>query len=503
MHARPNRILNAAQVRARDRQAIQVHGLDGYTLMCRAGDAVVEEVQARWPDVRRLVVVCGGGNNAGDGLVIGRLAHVSGYLVHLICLAPTASLSGDAAIAHTAFVAAGGEVLSLEALSPALARAHLVIDAIFGTGLSRPVSGEYAQAVQAVNAAPAPVLAVDIPSGISADSGQVLGDAVRAQVTVSFVGLKIGCYLAAGPAHCGHIVFDDLGTGELLGPEQSFVARRLHKGVLRTTLPPRARDAHKGMHGHVLLIGGGEGMSGAIRLAAEAALRAGAGLVTVATSPGNVAIVAASGPEWMTVGVQNDAALAPLLARASVVAIGPGLGRGAWAQRVFATAIASGLPLVIDADGLNLLAQQSPAVRRGSVQDAPWIITPHPGEAATLLGLSSAQDVQQARLERVQALAARYRAVAVLKGAGTLVASEGQPVWLCDRGNPGMGAAGMGDVLTGVIAAIAGQCGNAHDAARSGVLVHALSGDEAALNGERGLMARDLMGPIRRWVNPD
>ncbi len=503
MHARPNRILNAAQVRARDRQVIEVHGLDGYTLMCRAGDAVVTQIQARWPRARRLVVVCGGGNNAGDGLVIGRLAHVSGYRVELVCLAPLDALAGDAATAYTEFLAAGGEVLALASLPAVLARAHLVIDAIFGTGLSREVSGEYAQAVRAVNAATAPVLAVDMPSGISADTGQVLGEAVRAQATVTFVGLKIGCYLGAGPAHCGDIVFDDLGTRQLLGPEPQFVARRLHKGVLRQTLPPRARDAHKGMHGHVLLIGGGEGMSGAIQLSAEAALRAGAGLVTVATAPANAAVVAAAGAEWMTAGVADAQALAPLLARASVVAIGPGLGQTPWARALLDAAVASGLPMVIDADALNLLSLKDPQALRRSAQSAPWIITPHPGEAASLLGLASAAQVQQARLAQAQALAERYHAVAVLKGAGSLVAAAGAPVWLCDRGNPGMAAAGMGDVLTGVIAAIAGQCGNAHDAARAGVLVHALSGDEAAADGERGLMARDLMAPIRRWVNPD
>jgi ADP-dependent NAD(P)H-hydrate dehydratase / NAD(P)H-hydrate epimerase len=262
-------------------------------------------------------------------------------------------------------------------------------------------------------------------------------------------------------------------------------------------LPRRARDAHKGHFGHVLVVGGDEGMGGAVRLAAEAALRAGAGLVSVATRPAHVGAILAARPELMCHGVNGAEALHAPLARASVLAIGPGLGRSPWARELLAAALESGLPCVLDADALNILseAQTPPCSDR-------WVLTPHPGEAGRLLG-SDAAAIETDRPAAIRALHARYGGVVVLKGAGTLVCGAGASLWLCDRGNPGMASGGMGDVLTGVIAGIAAQLGDLERAACAGVLVHALAADDAARGGgERGLVAGDLLAALRVWMNP-
>jgi ADP-dependent NAD(P)H-hydrate dehydratase / NAD(P)H-hydrate epimerase len=347
--------------------------------------------------------------------------------------------------------------------------------------------------IAAANACGRPVVAVDIPSGLHADTGAVLGDAVRAGLTVTFVGRKLGFYAGEGLDRTGRVLLDDLAV-----PSEAFdgtipVARLIGEDTIARALPRRARTSHKGSHGHVLVIGGGPGMPGAARLAGEAALRAGAGLVTLAVHPDNVGIVAAR-PELMCTAAASAADLKSVLERATVVAVGPGLGQGAWAGAMLESAIASGLPVIVDADALNLLA----AAPRASDH---WVLTPHPGEAARLLGTTSAA-VQADRLGTASELQARYGGVAVLKGAGTIVHPPGGPSWICDRGNPGMATGGMGDVLTGVIAGIAAQHGDLGLAARAGVLVHAQAGDLAARAGERGMLASDVLRQVRACVNP-
>jgi NAD(P)H-hydrate epimerase len=262
-------------------------------------------------------------------------------------------------------------------------------------------------------------------------------------------------------------------------------------------LPRRARESHKGSHGRVLIIGGGAGMPGALRLAGEAALRVGAGLVTVAGAPENLVPVTATRPELIYLPVSGSSNLEEAIGACDVLAIGPGLGTGDWARRVWAQVrSAAGIVAVVDADALNLLAA-SPAEL-----PSDWIITPHPGEAARLLGVDT-RAIQADRLGSARELHSRYGAVAVLKGAGTLVASGDEPeLAICDRGNPGMATAGMGDVLTGTIAGLRAQCEDSAVAARIGVLVHALAGDSAAQGGQRGLVASDVIAELRGWVNP-
>jgi len=489
MSALPIPLYTAAQVRELDRRAIEAHGIPGAELMERAGAAVLETLRVRYPRARRLAIACGPGNNGGDGYVVARRARAAGLEATVLVLgrAPT---TGDAAVMRRRAESAR---IACRPFAPALLEgADLVVDALLGTGLQRAVEGEWRAAIEAINACGLPVVAVDVPSGLDADTGAVMGAAVRARATVSFIGLKAGLFTGDGPDHAGEILFDDLGAPAAIYEHLTAAARRLVPERLRALVRPRLRNAHKGSFGHVLVVGGGPGMAGAARLCGEAALRAGAGLVTAAVHPANVATVNAARPEMLAFGVRGAKELAPLLARASVVALGPGLGRDAWARGVWRAALAARLPLVVDADALNLLAED-PVRREG------WILTPHPGEAGRLLERSGAE-VQRDRFAAVRALHGRFGGVCLLKGAGTLIAGA-EGVWLCDRGNPGMASGGTGDVLTGVIAALRAHGLAALDAARLGAWVHAAAGDDAAAEGEAGLIASDLYPYIRRRLN--
>jgi len=491
MSGLPERLYAAAGVRELDRRTIEDFGVPGYQLMCRAGAAAVEALRRRWPE-RSVVVLCGAGNNAGDGYVIARLMREAGCQPRVIALVDPERLRGDALRAAEDFIAGGGTIERWSGL-PDSAGA-VFVDALLGTGLDRDVGGVFAEAVAAINAAPAPVLAVDIPSGLNADTGATMGIAVEADLTVTFVGMKAGMLTARGPALCGDIVFDDLRMPAEAAQGVALKARRITARQIESCLPPRPADAHKGNSGHVLVIGGGAGMPGAARLAGEAALRAGAGLVSVATRPAHVPVIASGRPELICDGVNEAGDLLPMFERATVVALGPGLGHGDWASAMAAAALGSGLPLVVDADGLNLLAE-SPQRRDD------WVLTPHPGEAARLLGLDT-RTVQQDRFASVARLAERYGGTIVLKGAGSLVQTADDTPWLCSAGNPGMAVAGMGDALTGIIAALAAQCLDLELAARCGVWIHARAGDIAAGTRPRGLLASDLFAAIRGLVNP-
>ena len=487
----PSHLYLAADVRELDRLASEEKQVPGYTLMVRAGQKLLATVDQYFPDAKHLVVLCGAGNNAGDGYVLARTARARGMTVDVIALSDPARLKGDAALACATFREAGG--VTLEWSGKRLEQADLIVDAIVGIGLNRPLDGDAATIVSAVNRSRVPVLAVDIPTGLQADTGEMLGDVVRATVTATFLGLKLGLFQGSGPSCAGHVEFDDLGVGLSLTDRVKPAAQRISRLGLRRTLPRRARAAHKGSFGHVLVVGGGVGMPGAARLAGEAALRAGAGRVTVATAPENVAAIVTGRPELMVHGVAEPSQIGALLASADVVAIGPGLGRDGWAQGLLRSVEASGLPTVLDADALNLIAL-NPRVRRDV------ILTPHPGEAATLLGTDVAT-IQRDRRAAIAKLCDRYGGVVALKGNGTFVLCKGDIPWLCDKGNPGMATAGMGDVLTGIIAGIAAQCGDLYDAARAGVLAHALAGDKAAQEGERGLCATDVLNQLRSVVN--
>ena len=336
MSAAATAIWTPEAVRELDRTAIREFGIPGYELMKRAATAAFEAGTARWPGVRRWLVLCGSGNNAGDGYLVARLARLAGLDVRVCALSDPERLTGDAATACRDFVAAGGtpEPFSAEALK----WADLVVDAMLGTGLSRDVEGTVLGAIEAVNGSGRAVLALDIPSGLNATTGLPAGNAIRAGMTVTFVGRKLGLHLGEGPAFAGTVVFADLGIPaeaiDRAGLAGTAPLRLFGEDQLRTLLPPRRATAHKGSFGHVLVVGGNHGMSGAVRLAGEGALRAGAGLVSVATRPAHAAHIPLVRPELMCHGVGSATELAPLLARATVVATGPGLGQDDWAREL-------------------------------------------------------------------------------------------------------------------------------------------------------------------------
>jgi len=459
--------------------------------MTRAGAAAVREARERFPDARRWQVICGAGNNGGDGFVVARLAAQDGIVVSVLTLVDPDKLTGDAATAWGDFAAEGGVVMPWA--GEVDGEADLIVDGILGSGLERDVGGAFAEAADAINAHGAPVLALDIPTGLHGDTGRVMGTAVRADMTVTFVGLKPGLFLGDAPAYCGDIRFAGLEIPDSYRDGIEPAYRSIDDTMLARAFAPRPRGAHKGDFGHVLVVGGGEGMPGAVRLAGEAALRSGAGRVSIATHPSHAAILVASRPELMSHAVAESAELEPLLAAADVIAFGPGLGQSDWARDMYTCVAAAELPAVWDADALNLLAAQ-PASAQNRV------ITPHPGEAATLLDSDTAA-IQADRPAALASLVARYGGTVVLKGAGSLVSTDAVP-YVCASGNPGMAAPGMGDVLTGIIAAMMGQGIDVALAAAIGVEAHARAGDRAARAGERGMLASDLMAELRAILNP-
>ncbi len=490
----PAALYTAGQVRALDRQAIERFGIPGAELMQRAGAAAFAVARERWPEARRWCVLCGTGNNGGDGFVIARLAAEAGLEVRVIQLGARARIAGDARLHADRWAALERPWRDFDGGLPR--DADLLVDALLGTGLDRELGGGYRQAVEAINAHAASVLAVDIPTGLHADRGVVLGTAVRAAVTVSFIGLKLGLFTGDGPECCGEVCFDALEVPATIYASQILSARRIDWARGASRLRPRRRTAHKGDFGHVLVAGGDHGFGGAARLAGEAAARVGAGLVSLATRKRHVPAILAARPELMAHAVKGRKGIRHLLSRATVLVLGPGLGRGRWGDVLYHTGIDWPGPQVIDADALNRLAEQPAAPRDDRV------LTPHPGEAARLLGCSTAE-VQADRFAAIEELRARYGGVVVLKGAGTLVLGpENKPPAVCSDGNPGMASGGMGDVLAGVIGGLIAQGWTPQEAAELGVCLHAAAADRAAREGERGLLASDLMPYLRNLVNP-
>lgn len=510
----PYALYRAEQVRALDACAIERFQIPGDILMERAGAALWRLIERDWPGATRITVLAGPGNNGGDGYVVARLALRAGRRVRLVALGDHSRLRGAAAMAAASYVAAGG---AMRAWPDWPEDGDLIVDALLGTGLGRAVDGDMAAAIARANAGRAPVLAVDVPSGLCADTGNILGVAIRASATLSFIGLKQGLFTGDAPDCTGRILFDALDVPAAVYASEVAAARRTDWVKESARIPRRARTAHKGRCGHLLVVGGAPGMSGAARLAGEAALRAGAGLVTIATHPAHAALLNLTRPELMVAAVSSPDQLAPLLERATVIALGPGLGRDEWGQALFDRLMDDGViarcPLVLDADALNLLAEQP--IRRDQ-----WILTPHPGEAARLLDCSTGE-IAQDRFAAVAALQQRFGGVAVLKGAGTLILGAGQSApALCSAGNAGMASGGMGDALTGIIGGLLAQVlgqqrtGGAGDnpsreadldqAATAGVCLHAAAADWAAREGERGLLASDLIQALRRqWRDAD
>lgn len=483
----PLDLYSAQQVRDLDARLIAA-GTPGFELMRRAAHAAWRALRRQWPDAGEITVLAGHGNNAGDGYLIAALALRAGWRVRVLAVGEASRLSGDAASAHGEARSVG---VAIDAWSERAELRGVLVDALLGTGLGGEVREPYASAIGAINASGLPVLAVDIPSGLSADTGQVLGCAVHADLTVTFIGLKLGLFTASGPDQCGELAFDGLDADPALISEDG-VARRLAPASL-ARLAARPKAAHKGQFGHALVIGGDTGMGGAALLAAESALRCGAGLVSLATRTAHVPAALARRPELMVRGVSSSAELLRLAERADVLVVGPGIGREAWGRVLVSAAASLACRQVWDADALNLLSEG--LVARPS---ADWLITPHPAEAARLLGITTAE-VQADRPNAARALAQRYQAVVVLKGVGSLVASPDGRLALCSHGHPAMAGAGLGDVLSGILGALLAQGLPAFDAACLAVWLHACAGESLGAQG-RGLAAADLIPAVRQLL---
>jgi ADP-dependent NAD(P)H-hydrate dehydratase / NAD(P)H-hydrate epimerase len=480
-------LYTAAECRELDRLAIENHRMPGFELMFRAGRAAFGALQERWPDARHVAVCCGKGNNAGDGYIVAGLAIGSGLGVTLWQLGDPQALQGDAARARDWALTRG--VAPRPGPPPAL-DADVIVDALLGTGIRGAVSGDFASCIEAINGAGRPVLAIDIPSGISADTGAAAGAAVRADVTVTFIGRKIGLHTGAGAAHAGDLVFDDLGVPSAVYRSVPGLPLLDYLALpQRFRLPPRDAGAYKHALGHVVVVGGDLGMGGAPLMAAEAALRVGAGMVSVLTRAGHRPAILARRPEIMVVDADDAAARRAVLEKARCLVVGPGLGQEEWGRSLLVDALAVARPVVLDADGLNNLATMGLDVQ------GPAIVTPHVAEAARLLGCG-VPEVQADRLAAALALARRVGGVAVLKGAGSVIAAE-RLVGVCAHGNPGMASAGMGDVLSGIIGGLLAQGLELSASAAAGTCLHSLAADRAAARlGQRSLLALDLLEPM-------
>ena len=494
----PTPLYRAEDVRALDRYAIEEVGIAGFELMQRAAQAAFRRLLQRWPLARNLVVLCGGGNNGGDGYLMASLAMQQGLGVRCIAVGDPGKLQGDARSAWAQTLELGLQPdlwsdLDDDRLCAILDEADLIVDAMLGTGLSGSVRAPYSDAIEAVNAAGKPVLAVDIPSGLSSDTGMSLGHTIKAGLTVTFIGLKQGLVTGVAPNYVGELQFDDLDVGPKPYAAVSSSARRIDWQLMAQHLPAREPASHKGHFGFVLVVGGDHGMGGAALMASEAVVRCGAGLVRLATRREHVVSALARCPDVMAAGVDHVNHLEPMLEGIDLVIVGPGLGRGAWGEQLLRRVLDWGGPCVIDADALNLLTTFDTPRQRDN-----WVLTPHPGEAGRLLG-SDAGEVMQDRFAAVRALQSRWGGTIVLKGAGTLIQEASGPTQVATVGNPGMATGGMGDALSGLLGGLMAQKDLADVAVPMAVTLHGAAADEAARQvGYRGLTPQDLIAAVPR-----
>jgi len=510
------KILTAAQMREIDRITTEDLGLPSLTLMENAGVRFVEALRSRYAPLEkhRITILCGKGNNGGDGFVIARQLAMEGCAPRVVLLAEPSKLTGDTAVNYRFLTRAGLDPLVVCSMAewalvkPGLLDSTMIVDAILGTGLARPLEGFYLEIVSDLNGGfpPVPVVAVDMPSGLPSDSGDYFGEAVRASMTVTFTAPKLSQIFAPNASLCGDLVVKQIGTPpHLLLERPDFFLNLLEPSDVTPLLGPRLPESHKGDFGHVLVIAGACGKTGAAVLAGSAALRVGAGLVTVATAESALATVAASMPELMTEALpETDTGsistrafdydkLAGIIHSKTLLAIGPGIGQDPETVELVRRIVREfTLPMVIDADALNALVGVTELL---DGRDRIIVITPHPGEMSRLAGIPTS-DVQSRRVETARAMAMAHHIYVVLKGHRTLIAEPGGQVFVSTTGNPGMATAGMGDTLTGIIAAFLGQF-SGHPPAQvisAAVYLHGLAGDLAASEvGEMPLVAGDIM----------
>ncbi len=466
-----------------DKAAVVKDGFAEIELMQRAGRSVWRALLARWPAVEKVTVFAGSGNNGGDAFVVALCAREQGVDVQLLIQGDLSRQSDTSRHFSELWQQGGG---SHEDWRGQAISGDVIVDGLLGIGLQRELNAEWQDLINTINLHDSPRVAIDIPSGLNGLTGNPQPVAVAAQLSVTFIGAKTGQYLADGPDYCGELIFEDLGVS---ANARTQVAARLEV-VESCRLPaPRKKNSHKNHYGNLLIIGGDQGMSGAVALAAGAALRSGAGLVTALVHPECRANLSAF-PEIMVLGW--DALEAKLL-QANVIVVGPGLGESEGAANILRRLQQLPLPMVVDASALK-------AEFLSSLESKQCVITPHPGEAAALLKRSTA-DIQGDRLAASDELADRFHASCVLKGSGTLIAQAGEMSAINTHGNAGMASAGMGDVLGGIIAAFIGQGLTPFEAARSAVLVHALCAESFSIEQDQiGLIASDIVDRIPRII---
>ncbi len=492
----PEALYSADSVRAMDRYLIDQQGVDGFELMQSAARAAFRQLVRRWPSPASVVVLCGAGNNGGDGYLIALNAHRQGIPVECLAVSPVSKLAGDALKAFRAAEEAGVAVTDVAGLPEAglaqrLAGAGVLVDAMLGTGVAGAPREPFAGIIKAINQASVPVLAVDLPSGLNATTGAAEGEVVGATVTVTFIGAKVGLFTGAGAGACGQVVFESLGVDDpLQGHCEQPVANLQAWPDCRNWFPQRPLDAHKGQFGHVLIVAGDRGFGGAGIMAAEAAARSGAGLVSLATRPEHVTAALARCPNVMTHGLIHGSELAPLLLQADVVVCGPGIGRLAWGQQMLQMVLESGKPQVLDADALNLLAA------RAAVVASNHVLTPHPGEAARLLECSVAE-IEADRLAAAARIQKVWGGTVLLKGAGTVIATATTGPYVVAGGNPGMATGGMGDVLSGMIGAFVAQIADPVRATVAAATAHLAAADLAVEQvGFKALVPADIIAAL-------
>ncbi len=497
----PQPAYSATQVLAHEKTVAANLKLDLFTLMQRAGQAVFNHLATHFNPSQKILIVCGKGNNGGDGFVVAKLAVEQGYQVEVLCAAQKNNLKGDAQQAYKQLQKSElgqNKQLFTSDLSEIKSRiqafeGELIIDAIFGIGFAGELSCEWLGVIDAINDHTAKVLSVDVPSGLDANTGSLYPKAIIADETITFIVAKQGLLTGQAAVHVGTLYCADLGVGT------DFITSLIPTTHVQGTkelprLNSRFASMHKGSIGLALTIGGNESMPGAIKLASEAALRSGAALVAVCCHKHNQAMVFNNRPELMLAPDKVSAlADSTFINKAKVILIGPGLGQDDWANELFQFATAKDKPLVIDADALRILAQ------RNLYRD-DWVLTPHSGEAAYLLNID-VTSVENDRFGTVRKIAQKYGGICVLKGAGSLI-SDGEQVWINQTGNSGMASGGMGDVLSGIIAALVLQSSSMLDAVKLAVSLHGQAADIVAkASGQRGLLASDLLEPLRKLVN--
>ena len=481
-------LFTAAQCKAIDRSAIESMPIPGYQLMCRAARSAQHWITRLYPRACSFNVVCGAGNNGGDGLALAKLLFESGHAV-TVTLAGTDfkdQLSGEALEAWNDLPVE----LPKHPFDPTVNdESDLIVDALLGIGLKGEVRQDSAAVIDWINRQKIPVFSLDIPSGLSADTGSMLGSAVKADATLTFIAPKQGMFINQARDYVGRLMVDSLGVPAELFPESQ--SQLISEPLNRMATLNRA--AHKGSQGSLIVIGGDVGFGGAPILSSEAALRTGAGRVTLLTNSESAVTAMLSRTPEVMVRLANDIdAFEPMILSMDAIAIGPGLGQSDWSLSCLERVNSSDKPTVVDADALNLIAQNKVDFHRHAV------FTPHPGEAARLLDCS-ATDIQSDPIRSAFALQSRLGGVIVLKGAGSIVC-DGRKAYICNLGNPGMATAGMGDLLSGIIATFLAQGYSLLDSAQMGVWLHAKAGDMASTKGERGLIATDLLTHIRRLL---